>query len=539
MVYSQTTKRLIVRCVLFVSLFISLASNAETLYRFQKEILVDFNPLRPAFAEEIAIFSDMYEGLVWSRDGVTVLPGVASAWQVSEDGMRYSFTLRRDARWSDGTAVTAQDFVFAIKQRLKMTRDNPEVSFPFLRLIKNAERYLAGDAPLSAVEVNAPEPYRLVITIQRPATFFLTDLSFTDWMPLPHRRPLPKDLAEMSGWVYNGPYIPIEYSKVKLELDRNPYYPSFQANNQFSRIVYLDGDLSEWNVFRAVRENKYFVANSFSLDRQYWFASNRPEFIQASETAELVYLDMNFRRPPLNDPDIRRALEMSIERSTLVRDIRHQPGGEMRRFLFDWLPRLENRSSKIESPDYKKRLALAKQIMMEKGYSVTRPLKLRLFVSVTREALAPGLKAMLRQSFFEPVIEILPHEEMYLKRLVPGEFDLAVVSWRLISMAPDSLMELAYCSKAGEGFFNYGKSCDSTYNNIIDEARKQQDVDSRAALFMQAEKRLLDQNLKIPLFQTWSANLCHPQITGFNQNRFRINPSFLLNFQAQTNQQAL
>ena len=277
-----------------------------------------------------------------------------------------------------------------------------------------------------------------------------------------------------------------------------------------------------------MREGKYFIASNFSLEQQYWFEANHPSYVQSSEATEIIYLDMNFRRPPFDDAAIRRALSLSIDRRTLVRDFLQQPDGEQSRLLFPWLPHVDDIPFGAGLAPYQQRLAAARDMMRSKGYSASKPLKIRLFVSVTREAVAPGLAAMLRQAYFEPVIEILPHEQMYVKRLVPGEFELGLVSWRLVSMNPEQLMAVAYCTAAGEGFFNYGKSCDSEYNQLIEKARDEQNSLAKMRWLVAADRRLVEANLKIPLYQSYSTNLSHPGISGFNKNRFRANPSFLL-----------
>ena len=132
---------------------------------------------------ESAIITDLFEGLVARDASGETIPGVASSWERSSDGLHYTFHLRDDAKWSDGTPLTAEDFVYSWRRIL-----SPELAAPYAYMlfpIANAEAVNRGDKPVEALGVEASDPHTLEVTLARPTGYFIDMLGHASTYPVP------------------------------------------------------------------------------------------------------------------------------------------------------------------------------------------------------------------------------------------------------------------------------------------------------------------------------------------------------------------
>ena len=131
---------------------------------------------------EAFIVKDLYEGLTIYDATGKIIPGTAESWTLSDDGTVYTFKLRADAKWSDGTPVTAEDFVFSYKRV-----EDPKTAAKYANIlypIKNAEKINKGETPVDQLGVKAVDDKTLEITLERPTPFFLELLAHQTALPI-------------------------------------------------------------------------------------------------------------------------------------------------------------------------------------------------------------------------------------------------------------------------------------------------------------------------------------------------------------------
>ena len=164
---------------------------------------------------ESNIFRDLFEGLVVYGPSGQILPGVAEAWELSDDSTVYTFHLRADAKWSDGGALTAEDFAYSLR-RAVAPRPGSEPAAN-LAVIRNADAVMKGEKPATELGVEAVDPRTLKITLRGPTPYFLALLS-SDNSALPVNRAAVEaggaHWAEPGTLVSNGPYQLVDRKSV-------------------------------------------------------------------------------------------------------------------------------------------------------------------------------------------------------------------------------------------------------------------------------------------------------------------------------------
>ncbi|MCY4255178.1 MAG: ABC transporter substrate-binding protein, partial [Gammaproteobacteria bacterium] len=175
-----------IRWALAALLLVALAapeSQAGVLRRGTNDELPTFDPQYLVGNSAGAIMYDLFEGLVSRAPDASVVPAIAESWDISEDGTVYTFRLRKTARWSDGRAISAGDFVYSFKRMLNPQSGTRGASalFPVL----NATAISLGEKPLDSLGVKALDPRTLEITLEGPAPYFISLLASYSNAPVP------------------------------------------------------------------------------------------------------------------------------------------------------------------------------------------------------------------------------------------------------------------------------------------------------------------------------------------------------------------
>ena len=274
----------------------------------------------------------MFEGLVeLAANGTTVLPGVAERWDVSRDGLTYTFHLRPDARWSNGAPVTSEDFLFSFRRIFDPVVASESASFGFL--IDGSQAYATGKSKdVGTVGIAAPDPATFVIRLAHPAPYFLSVLgAATPFKPVyrPNLEAFGGVHSRGTAWtkagnmVSNGPFVLARWEPGKgVEVRKNPHYWD-RAHVHLEAITFIpidDPGVQE----RGFRTGEFHLTSSFPTQKVegYDAGSDGHLFIQADNRS--VFLTFNAQKSPFNDPRIRLALSLAIDRKSLVSAIFHE-----------------------------------------------------------------------------------------------------------------------------------------------------------------------------------------------------------------------
>ena len=262
----------------------------------------------------------MFEGLVAEHPKeVRVVPGVAEKWVISPDGKTYTFYLRKNAKWSDGTPVTATDFVYAWERVLNPKTGSQQASR--LQWVKNGKAYLEGKLKdPKQLGFKAVDPYTFQVELEGPFPPFL------ELAAQPTLAPVKKEVVEKFGdlwtrpenFVCNGPFILKEWKAYdQLKLVKNPNYWDAKnvALDEINALVVedLETALKQFNAGQIDFVEMIPMVKIPTL-------KGNPEFY-SSPSFGLYYYPINTTHPVLKDPRIRRALALAIDRKTLVEKV--------------------------------------------------------------------------------------------------------------------------------------------------------------------------------------------------------------------------
>lgn len=508
-----------------LSLMMSSAALAVTLHMHNGGDPGSLDPHKVSGDWENRVVGDYLEGLVTEDAAAKPIPGQAESWEISEDGLVYTFHLRDDIFWTDGEPVTAEDFEYAF-QRLMDPATASE--YAYLQYpIKNAQAINSGEiTDFSQLGVKAIDDKTLEITLENPTPFFLDALMhYTAY-------PVPKHLVEELGdaWtdveniVANGPYKIVEWipgSYVRSEKNAD-YYDA--ENVQIDEVYYyvLEDQAAALNRYRA---GEFDILTDFPADQYAWMQENLPGQAHVEPFLGIYYYVLNQESEPLNDVRIREALSISVLRDVIGPEVLGT--GELP--AYGWVP--PGTGNYVDEPympewtelPYEDRVARATELMTEAGYGPDNPLTLQLRYNTNdnHQRIAVALSAM-----WEPIgvnIELFNSEvAVHYDALRAGDFQIGRAGWLLDYNDPVNTLDLLKTGidQGGEMNWgnNYGRYSNEEFDALLEQAAAETDLDARAELLAQAETIAMDEFAAIPIYWYVSKNVVSPAISGFEDN---------------------
>lgn len=290
----------------------------------------DLDPHTCTLYTDMNVLVALFEGLTCIDEKTSqAVPGTAERWDVSPDGLVYTFHLRADARWSDGDPVTADDFVYSFHRIL-----SPGLASEYaymLYFIKGAEAFNRGKLPdFAQVGARALDARTLQVTLEHPCPFLPAVVAHQSWFPV-HRATVEKfgrmdqrgtRWTRPGNFVGNGPFMLKEWTpNARVVAVKNPLYWD-AAHNHLSSVVFFPTDdiATDESNFRAGQ-----VHSTYDLlpDRIEHYRREAPQFLRIDPFSETFFLHFNITKPPLNDRRVRQALARAIDREAIARDVLH------------------------------------------------------------------------------------------------------------------------------------------------------------------------------------------------------------------------
>lgn len=469
--------------------------------------------LDPALAGDSfssAILRDVYEGLTTAGPDGSIVPGIAESWTVSEDGTRYVFKLRRDAKWSNGEPVRAEDFLRAWKRELDRGTGSPVVDD--LRIIAGAKEIIAGRAFPDALKVTVAGPDELVVILEAPAAYFLELLTHSALFPI-----YSDEAAKSHGgasWVSDGPYVLKSWTPGgSIELGKNPnYYARDSVAIPNVEYVPVPNDQSELQRYRA---GQLDITESVPTAAAATLRKEQPQELKVAPYLATAFYVFNLRRAPFkNNHELRQALTMVIDRRILLTSI--LPFGQNPAFGLV-PPGTSNYTPQTwgwaDWPDAQ-RVAEAKRLYAKAGYSTRTPLRLRLLYNSNPaiKQLAVAVSSMWKE---ELGVETDMHEEEYRSYLADRkdttQWDLVRFAWSGDYSDATSFLDI---------FRKGSPNNDAAYDNaqfdtLLNDAERTVDIAARRAQLESAERMMLEDYPVLPLYFLSSKHLVKPYVHGY------------------------
>lgn len=480
--------------------------------------------LDPARAEGIQAFNviaDLYEGLLALGARGDIVPGVAASWEVSDDGLTYTFRLRDDARWSDGTPVTAQHFVAGMRRSL--SPDTGSTYAALLYPIDNAEAVAQGRLPATALGVSAEDERTLVIRLHAPAPYLPTLLTMPTAMPFLDDGGAERGrFADPARFVGNGPFLLAGWEPGSdIRLRKNPGYREAElvAIDEV-RYYPITEPLTELNMYRAGE-----------LDITFAVPGSHVEQLRETHAGELritpylatYFLAFDLTEAPLDNVALRQALSMAIDREALVRVTGRGeqpayglvPGG-----IDGYAPAHVGWRSLPPA----ERLAKARELYGQAGYSAAAPLQVTLLYDAAdiHETIALAVSEMWRTNLGVEV-QLDKREWKYFldTRDERGDWQVMRFAWTGDFDHPAAFADI-FRSSSPQNLPGYASE---RYDALLAAAETSIDPDEQLRLYAEAEAVMLADAPIAPLYFYVSKHLVSPDVAGFEANVFDRHPS--------------
>jgi ABC-type oligopeptide transport system substrate-binding subunit/class 3 adenylate cyclase/ribosomal protein L40E len=467
---------------------------------------LSFDPAVMAAMYSLAIAHQIYSSLVRLTPEFDLVPEVAYRWEVLDRGRRYVFHLRDDWLWSDGTPVSASDFEYAWK---RMANPATGATFPALTyIIKGARAFHQGQVTdPSLVGVRATDRCTLEVHLEHPVPYFLHIVAVALW-------PVPRHVVEAHGsaWaevenlVTNGPFV-VESWKARhsLALARNPRYAGhFGGNLQRVRLHLFDDPARLLQIYEDDELDVFFPEHlgRAEMNRA---RSRHPTEDLWLQRANTKYLGFDVTRPPFDDPRVRHALALGIDRAALsgAGSCAYFPatGG----LVPPGTPGHQPGLAHLFDPE------TARRLLAEAGYPGGRR-----FPDVTLlyvrgfEYLCIDLQAQWRENLGIEVRWEAPEWAAFLQRMRAGTERPHMFALGSVSFVPDPAAHLAYGS-----FRQWTGWSHEEYNRLVGEAQGLTNPARRMQLFAQAERILIEEVPIVPLMHGLNLALVKPWVTRF------------------------
>ena len=466
-------------------------------------------------ATDMNIAVALYEGLT-SFDEATSqpVPAVAERWEVSPDGLVYTFHLRPNVRWSNGDPVTARDFAYSFQRIL-----TPKLGSTYAYMlwpIKNAKAFNAGQlADFAQVGVTVADDATLRITLDRPTPYLPALAAHPTWMPV-HRATIEKfgKLEDReTAWtrpgnlVGNGPFVLAEWRpNARLVVAKNPHYWG-AAQNHLERVIFFPtekSDIEELN-FRAGQTHITFAVPSSKISS---YRQAAPDRLRIDPQIYTFYVNFNVTKPPLDNAKLRRALALAIDRDAIARSVYQ---GAAQPALTLTAP---DHSGYVPparpAPDF----AGARALLTAAGFPGGRGLPsfpMQVLNDDKLPKVAEAIQAMWQRELGVR-ITIEPYEQKtWLQNQQTLTHTIGIMGWSADYADPTTFLDL-FRTGGGNNWTGWGSP---DYDRLLEMAAGTADPRARFEILQQAEALLLDEAPIAPYAFISRAYLIHPAVRNW------------------------
>ncbi len=467
----------------------------------------------------------LFEGLVsYDPKDLHPVPGVARSWDISPDGLVYTFHLRDDARWSDGEPVTAPDFVLSYRRMLTPAL-GAQYAYMIFNYVAGAKDYYDGKLKdFSRVGLKALDGHTLQITLSRPTPYLLRILCHCSWLPVPVAT-----IAKFGGldrkgtdWtrpgnlVSNGPFVLTSWQpEQKLAVRRSPTYWD-RARVKLDEIDFYPVESTDTEE-RMFRTGQLDITYDVPREKIPFYKHDHPDELSIAPFVSVYFYRCNVRRPPLDNVKVRRALALAIDRERLVKDVTKADEQPAYAVTYPGIAGYFPQARLAGTVDD------ARRLLAEVGYPGGRgfpPLELIYNTYEIHRAIAEAVQQMWRKNLNIDVSLRNEEWKAYLDAQETGNYQLARAAWSADYADPDSFLDLW---ETGNGN-NETNWSNPGYDRLLAASRAAKNDDERYALYQKMDAILVNELPVIPLYYYTRSRLISPKVRGFWPTLLDLHP---------------
>lgn len=474
----------------------------------------------PALAEDgytYRVMNDLYAGLVDFDQANRPVAGMASHWDISNDGLKYTFYLRDGLKFSDGSPIKASDFVFSW-QRLV----NPKLGSSYAFLLKdvvNAADIIAGKKPVDSLGVTAPDDKTVVVNLSHPTNAFLNYITTPDAFVVSQAAVTrfgeswtkPQNIVTSGAYVLkehvvNG-YIlvsknPLYYQESTVHIQNVKYFPFVDTNAALSN--YKTGELD--TTWQNVPIDQYQMLKKQYPDELHTFKWERLEFLNLNMT--LAKYAQNAK--------LRQALSLAIDRQSITDKVLNAGQTPLYGIVTPTINNGEYSSVRYSWADLArdKQIALAQQLYKEAGYDASHPLEVTLKYQ-TNDINKKVMIAIMSmwQSVLGVKVTLINEERKVLSQdWKSANYDISQGTWGADYNSITTYIPLFICNNGN----NRSHYCNPKYDALVAKAEATADKTQQENLYKQALEVVMNDSPIIPLYQPTHQRLVASRIAGYD-----------------------
>jgi oligopeptide transport system substrate-binding protein len=460
----------------------------------------------------------LYEGLVYgdAKDN-SPRPGVAESWDISPDGLVYTFHLRQNARWSNGDPVTAGDF-YESYHRMLLPSLAAQYSY-MLYPVTNAEAFNLGKITnFDQVGFKVLDDHTLRLILHGPAPYLLKMMVHDSWYPVPvatikkygaiDDRSNPWTRPE--HFVGNGPFVLKEWvMNSHILAVKSPSY--WDAEHVRLNSIYFSPEESYYTEERMFRSGQLHTIRTAPQSKVDFYRKYKPSLINIYPILTTYFYYLNVTRPPLTDKRVRQALAMSVDRRAITETVTR--AGEIPAFCFTppGTAGFTSTTRLREDP------AEARRLLAEAGYPDGKNfphLTLLYNTLQSHKAIAEAMQEMWRKNLNINVTLKNQEWSVYLDEMHKTNFDVCRGGWGADYVDPSTFLDI-FMTDSGNN--NTGWS-NAEYDRLCRLAASTGDTAIRYAAYQKAEAILSDEMPILPLYVYSNPRLIQPNVQGWYPN---------------------
>ncbi|MFS2225722.1 peptide ABC transporter substrate-binding protein [Pantoea sp. B65] len=488
-------------------------AEKQEIVRHIKDEPASLDPVKAVGLPEIQVIRDLFEGLTNQDAQGNIVPGVALSWQ-STDNKTWIFTLRKDARWSNGEPVTADDFVYSWRRLVDPKNTSSFAWFADLAGIENAKAITSGAMPADKLGVTALDDYRLKVTLAKPVPYFVSLTANFALYPTPQKviEKLGNDWTKAGNMVGNGAYqLQDRVVNEKLVLVRNSHYWD-NPHTVLNKVTFVPIN-EESSATKRYRAGDIDITESFPKNLYQLLKKEIPQEVYTPDQLGTYYYAFNTQQGPTADVRVRKALSWSIDRKIIAEKVLGTGEKPAWHFTPDVTAGFRPKASILQQHSQEELNAQAKALLAAAGYGPSKPLDLTLLynISENNQKVAIAVASMWKKNLGVNVKLQNQEWKTYIDSRNSGNFAVIRASWVGDYNEPSTFLSLLTSSHTG----NIARFKDASYDNLLEKASNESNAVARNDDYNRAEQILADQVPIAPIYQYTNGRLIKPWVKGY------------------------
>ncbi|HOR01378.1 MAG TPA: peptide ABC transporter substrate-binding protein [Anaerolineae bacterium] len=467
---------------------------------------VTLDPALVGDSSSSTYIEEIFSGLVTLDADLRVAPDLAERWDISQDGRTYTFYLRSDATFQDGRPITAADFKYSLERACSPEMVAQAQAAPtYLGDIEGAAAVMQGEAKeISGLRVT--DEHTLALTIDAPKAYFLAKLTYPTAFVVDRH-----NVAQGANWTDHpngsGPFRLAQRDEQRIVLERNERFYGGAPKLQRVTFTILGGHpmtMYENDQLDMVEVGLYDVERV--LDPSNPLSSE----LTVTDNLSFSYLGMDVHTPPFDDPKVRQAFAHAIDRKRLADVVLKKMVTPAQGVL---PPGMSGYQAGLQGLEFDPDLAL--QRLRESGYKDAADLpEVVLHISGSGGTMPPmvdAITAMLRTNLgVEVTVEQTP-VAVFFRDLEEHRYGFFLTGWIADYPDPQNFVDILFHSNSGH---NYARYRNKQVDDLLEQARVEQDQEQRRQLYQQAEASIVQDAPCVPLWHDRSYSLAKPYVKG-------------------------